>query len=196
MAPQIMLDDNNNGTQIPITSKSAFDPHKTLGHKRAPGGKGRTQEKDTRSSSNNMATQVSSSPLNNKELQAFYDAIYLKSIGFVLPNSYFTEATLNSVQSSAICAFIPKCGYNRSTSRAVIFGPTHLAGAGFTPLYLLQGKGQILQFLKYWRTNTPTSRLLQITTSWCQFQAGTSTSILTTVDTNLPHLESRWLPSL
>jgi hypothetical protein len=196
VAPQIMLTDNKTGTQIPITSKSVFDPHKTLGHKRAPGGKGRTQEKDTRSGSNLMGKQVSCSPLNTKESRAFYDAIYLKSVGFVLPNSYFSEATLNSVQTNAMGAFVPKCGYSRSTSRAVIFGPTHLAGAGFTPLYLLQGEGQILQFLKYWRTDTPTSRLLRIAVSWCQFQAGTSTPILTNVTTHLPHLESRWIPSL
>jgi hypothetical protein len=33
VAPQIMLNDNKTGAPIPITSKSVFDPDKTLGHK-------------------------------------------------------------------------------------------------------------------------------------------------------------------
>jgi hypothetical protein len=108
-----------------------------------------------------MAQQVSSSPLHVTGSHTFYNAISLKSIGFVLPNSYFTEATLTTIQSNAICSFIPKCGYNRNTtSQAIIFGPSHLAGGGFLPLFLLQGKGQVLQFLKFWRTDTPMSRFL------------------------------------
>jgi hypothetical protein len=193
---QIMLSDIQTGAQIPITSKSVFAPHATLGHKRAPAGKGQSQGKHIRKKSNGMAKQVSTSPLQAKESRIFYDAIYLKSVGYFLPNSYFTEAVLNSIQTSAICSFIPKCGYNRNTSQAIIFGPTYLAGAGFTPLYLLQGEGQILQFLKFWRTDTPTSRLLRIATAWSQYQSGISTSILTNVHTPLPHQEARWLPSL
>jgi hypothetical protein len=96
-----------------------------------------------------------------------------------------------------INSFIPKCGYNRNTARAIIFGPLHLAGAGLTPLsYLIQGEGQILQFIKFWRTDTPTSRLLRVATAWSQYQSGISSSILENVHTPLPHLEARWLPSL
>jgi hypothetical protein len=143
-----------------------------------------------------MAQQISCSALHPKDSRTFYNSIYLKSIGYVLPNSYFSESLLNSIQSCAICAFVPKCGYNRNTHRSIIFGPKHLAGAGFTPLYLLQGEGQILQFLKFWRTDTPTSRLLRIAQSWFQYQSGLGQSILTNVHQHLPHIESRWLPSL
>ena len=62
---------------------------------------------------------------------------------------------------------------------------------------MLQGEGQILHFLKHWRTNTDTSTTLQINFSWCQWQAGTSTSILQDINpTTLQHLEARWIPSL
>jgi hypothetical protein len=191
-----MLSDVQTGEQIPITSKSVFAPHKTLGHQRAPGGKGLSQEKELRKKSNKMAQQVSCNALNSKDSRTFYDTIYLKSLGFVLPNSYFTEATLHSIQTNTICSFLPKCGYNRNTHRAIVFGPHNLAGAGFLPLYLVQGEGQLLQFLKYWRTDTPASRLLRIATAWFQYQSGLSKSIFTNVDQFLPHIESRLLPSL
>ena len=77
-----------------------------------------------------------------------------------------------------------------------LFGPRSLAGAGFIPLYLVQGEGQILQFLKFWRTDTPTSRLLRVAVSWFQYQSGLGKPILTHVHQHLPHIESRWLPSL
>jgi hypothetical protein len=192
---EIHLQAINDSATIPITSKSVYDTHKTLGHYRAPAGKGKTQLQELRKKSNTMARQVSSSPLNRRESRTFFDVIFLKSIGFVLPNSYFTEAELNSVQSPAICAFIPKCGFNRNTSRAIIFGPKHLAGSGFASLYHLQGQGQILQFLKFWRANTHTSQMLRISVGWSQYQAGTSVSLLSDVHTRLPHLEARWLPS-
>jgi hypothetical protein len=32
VAPQINITDNSTGESIPITSKSAYNPHKTLGH--------------------------------------------------------------------------------------------------------------------------------------------------------------------
>jgi hypothetical protein len=126
----------------------------------------------------------------------FFDVIYLKLIGFVLPNSYFTKKELDSVQSPAICAFIPKFGYNRNTKQAIIFGPKRLAGSGFKSLYHLQGEGQVLQFLKYWRTASQTSNLLRVSVSWSQYQACTKHSILTDVDSPLPHLGARWLPSM
>jgi hypothetical protein len=69
--------------------------------------------------------------------------IYLKkSIGFVLPHSYFTEAELNSIQPPAVCAFITKCGFNRNTSRTIIFGQKYLMGLSFISLYHLVGEDQ------------------------------------------------------
>jgi hypothetical protein len=81
-----MLSDPKTGTPVPITSKSVFATHDTLGHKRAPGGKGTSQGNHIRKKSNKMGLQVSSSALHPKDSRAFYDSIYIKSIGYVLPN--------------------------------------------------------------------------------------------------------------
>jgi hypothetical protein len=51
-------------------------------------------------------------------------------------------------------------------------------------------------FLKFWRTNTPTSILLRTALAWTQYQSGISSPILSDVELDLPHLEPRWIPSL
>jgi hypothetical protein len=63
-------------------------------------------------------------------------------------------------------------------------------------MYLLQGEGQILTFLKHWRTDTDACNLLRIALSWAQLHIGTSFCCLTDTKTPLPHLPGRWLRSL
>ena len=93
-------------------------------------------------------------------------------------------------------SIIAKCGYNRKTKTEVIYGPTILAGAGFIGLSTIQGTGQIMLFLKFWRTDCQTSRLLRVALAWAQLSTGTSQPILTDTTTDLPHLKVRWLHSL
>ena len=53
-----------------------------------------------------------------------------------------------------------------------------------------------MHFIKHWRTNSTISTTLRINLSWCQWQAGTSQSILVDTDPQRIHyLEARWLPS-
>jgi hypothetical protein len=193
---QILLQDPKTGNDIAIPSKSVLNPHKTLGHQRAPAGNSNTQIQELRSKSILMAKQASSSPMTAHTALIFYQSIYIKSIGFVLPNSFFSPKQLHSIHSPAARVFAAKSGYNRNTSLSILYGPTHLAGSGFIALYTIQGCGQISQFLKFWHTRTPTSRLLCVALAWTQYQSGVSTPILSQVQTSLPHLELRWLPSL
>ena len=67
-------------------------------------------------------------------------------------------------------------------------------GGGVVHWDTLQGEGQILHFIKHWRTDTVISFTLRINVAWCQWQAGTSRSILTYTEP-IPYLEARWLPS-
>jgi hypothetical protein len=63
-------------------------------------------------------------------------------------------------------------------------------------LYTMQGEGQIMQFLKFWRTKTDTGKLLQVAVAWLQLHTGVGFSLLDNVTTVIPHLATRWLPSL
>jgi hypothetical protein len=60
----------------------------------------------------------------------------------------------------------------------------------------MQGEGQIIQFLKFWRTKTDTGKLLRVAIAWLQLHTGVGFSLLDNVTTVVPHLAARWLPSL
>jgi hypothetical protein len=66
----------------------------------------------------------------------------------------------------------------------------------FRSLYSLQGTGQVMAFLKYWRSPCQAGQLLRHATAWAQYGVGTSVSFLTDVTTVLPHMECKWLASL
>ncbi len=91
---------------------------------------------------------------------------------------------------------IPQNGYNWKTSRSILHGPSELCGGNFLPLYTIQGEGQILQFLKFWRTKTDTGKLLRVAVAWIQLHTGVGLSLLDNVTTVIPYMATRWLPSL
>jgi hypothetical protein len=78
----------------------------------------------------------------------------------------------------------------------MIYGPQEYAGIKLHTLKVGQGIGQLTLFIKFWQTSSEASLLLCITPSWNQYMAGTSASILSDVYTELPHLETKWIPSL
>jgi hypothetical protein len=196
VGPSLVLTSSQDGSPVHIPQKSAFAPHKTLGHWKAPAGNGSKQLKVLREKYQAMASQLLGSPIQNYEAWRFYGAIYLKAIRYVLPNCHFTETQLQLLQSIMHRVILPKCGYNRKTAREIIHGPSELCGGQFLPLYTMQGEGQIMQFLKFWPTKTGTGKLLRGAVAWLQLHTGVGFSLLDNVTTVIPHLATRWLPSL
>jgi len=78
----------------------------------------------------------------------------------------------------------------------MLFGPSRFGGGNFRPFSMVQGVSQITTFLRHWRSPSQAGTLLKIAVVWTQLSAGTSVSFLEDVDTPLPHLEVKWLPSL
>lgn len=117
---QFLITDPKTGLEIPITSKSFLITHKMLGHYCAPACTSKTQLKALQSKSKLMAKQASSNPMNSCTALTFYQNIYLKSIGFVLPCSFFTPQQLHYVHSPTAHVFAPKCSYNRNTSLNIL----------------------------------------------------------------------------
>jgi hypothetical protein len=91
---------------------------------------------------------------------------------------------------------VPRCGFNRNTKKAILYGPLALGGANFRSLASQQGISQVMMFIRQWRKNSLAGKLLRIAVSWFQSQVGVSFSILESVCNPLPHLESKWLRSL
>jgi hypothetical protein len=85
---------------------------------------------------------------------------------------------------------------SHKTKHEIIYGPASLGGACFRHPYGEQGTGQVLFFIKYWRSSGHAGALACIALSWAQLQAGIAQPILSDMTTHLPHLETCWLDSL
>lgn len=193
---KIQLTDLETHTTVPIASKRAFDPHLTLGHLKSPTTQGKSALQNLLRKADRVSLLICTSPITRQGAYLAYQTVYLPTVRYTLPQSYFSRKTLDQAQCTSIHKLIAKCGYNRHTARALIYAPTAYAGGGFVPWYLLQGEGQIQQFIKHWRTDTLVSKTLRIAVSWLQWQAGWHRSVLEDTTSPILYLECRWLTSL
>ena len=192
----VSVKDPVSGKDQELDYLSPYAAHKTLGHYKDPAGTQREQYRQLKLKSDKSVEFLYQCALIPEEAWTFYYACYLPSIGYPLANSYFTEAQLTNIQRKAMSIIIAKCGYNRNTKRAIIYGPLEYGGANFRRLYDQQGIGQIQLFILHWRQKTTAGKLLRCAIEWAQYNVGTSKPIMEHVQEYLPHLESRWLSSL
>jgi hypothetical protein len=126
----------------------------------------------------------------------YYFAKYLTSPGYPLPVCHFSPKQLTILERTVLPAIFACCGFNRNTSRGVLFGPTRYNGAGFCPFSTKQGVGQLQYFVKHWSHPTKPGILLRIAVPWAQVFVGVGYSIFVNLVSNLPHFESKWLHSV
>ena len=144
-----------------------------------------------------LSIRISTSWLSRYGAPLGYHGIYVAILRYVLPQCHFPSTTLRKAEKQSMPSLYAKCGFSWKTPQALLFAPLEYGGGGFVHWDVLQGEGQIMHFIKHWRTNSTISLTLRINLSWCQWQAGISTSILQYTDPDkLTYLEARWLPSL
>jgi hypothetical protein len=124
-----------------------------------------------------------------------YHTVFLPSVKYPLPQSFFTKTQLDKAQKTVMSTTIANCDYNRHAAYAILFLSTCYAGGGFVHWYTLEEEGQVINFMKDWRTGTMISQMLPIDLAWSQWQARISKPILVDADTRLQYLECRWLNS-
>ena len=188
--------DNHTQTVHQMQFLSPYKAHKTLGHLKEPAGTQQSQYANLRRKSNESTEFFWKCQLSHFVAWTFYNACYLPSIGYPLSCSSLTRKQLDHVQCRAMQIIVAKCGYNRHTKKAILYGPMEYGGASFRPLYVQQGVGQVTSFLRQWRQHLGAGGLLCCAVAWTQVTAGTSYSIFQNVHVDLPHLESKWLQSL
>jgi len=192
--PALNIVDSETHGIVQVNPFSPYSPHKTLGHWKAPAGTATTQMSILRTKMKIISIRISTSWLSRYGARLAYQAIYVATLRYVLPQCHFSSSTLRKAEKQSMPSLYAKCGFSRKTPQAILFAPLEYGGGGFVHWDSIQGEGQILHFIKHWRTNTVISSTLRINVAWCQWQAGTSTSILTNT-TPIPYLEARWIPS-
>jgi hypothetical protein len=193
---KVHIRDADTKMMIPIPAKRPFETHKTLGHTKAPSPDVSKEITALKHKSEQLALLIATSPITRRGAMLAYLTVFIPSIQYTLPQSFYPQKILEQAQASSISHIIAKCGYNRNTARALIYAPTYYAGGGFLPWHLLQGEGQIQHFIKHWRTDTIVSSTLRIALHWTQWQSGHHAPILEDTNTPLTYLECRWIRSL
>ena len=193
----LLIKDSETGSLIPIPPKQANDPHKTLGHWKAPCEKNnKTQLKYLEAKAKQTTALIATGSFSRYGTQLAYSGVYISSLKYVLPQCYFEHKHLSKAESKTASIILAKLGFNRHTPLAIRYAPKTLAGCGMIPWWILQSEGQLSLFIKHWRTDTMISKTLRIATAWLQWQSGMSESVLIDTATPLPHIEARWLQSL
>jgi len=193
----ILIKDSETNEMIPIQPKSSSDPHKTLGHWKAPSeANSKTQLAALVEKSQQQALLIATGTLSRHGASLAYFGIYLASLKYVLPQCHFRHDQLDKAETKTVSTILAKCGFNRHTPRPIRYAPSSHAGCGLIPWWVIQSEGQISLFIKHWRTDTIISQTLRVATAWGQWLSGLSHSFLYDVSTPLPHFEAPWLNSL
>jgi hypothetical protein len=127
----LVLSTGDRSTSQKIPALSAHTAHKTLGHYKDPAGNQSKQYAKLKAKSDKAGSFVQCSPLDRSEAWTYYFSIFIPSVCYALPNCFFSFQELEKLQRKAIRAIFAKCGYNRNTKRAILYGPTVLGGSTF-----------------------------------------------------------------
>ena len=187
------------GTDQPqkLRQLSSYACHKTLGVQKSP--KCTDSELYAALDKKNKAhiRTMANSPFTRTDSWAYYHSIYLPSMTYPFPSSTLSDSNCQSLQRPFKQVFLPRCGFNRNTPNAVVYGPTEYGGLALRDLSVEKSISQIYLFLACVRSQGVASELALIAVSWGQFLAGISKPILQHVDIRLPHMEPMvWIPQV
>jgi hypothetical protein len=73
-----------------------------------------------------LGQQVSTGPFNKHNAWTFYRTIFIPSMGYVLPQSFYIAEQLKAIQTSAMSCIIAKCGYNKNPRLKSSMAPSRL----------------------------------------------------------------------
>ena len=194
--PLIEVTDPYTNARQPLQYLSPYTAHKTLGYYKEPAGTQKVQFEKLLEKSDGITSFLWETPLTRIEAWTYYTSCYLPSVCYPLTGSFMSQAQLDKIQRKAMSIIIPRCGFNRTTHRAIIYGPREMGGAGFRHLHVEQGVRQTVYFLRQWRLNSCVGRLLKCSIAWLQLSVGVSYPVLEQPARPLPHMESLWLASM
>jgi hypothetical protein len=134
LSPPISIPDGK-GQEITIVKKGLNEWHQTLGCQKTIDGNDKNHAALIQGRSNNFGYAVKNGGLNRIKSTLAYNQMYISSIIYALPARLLPERTMCNIQRYALSKFLSEMGYDRSTLRAILFGPYEIGGYGICHLY-------------------------------------------------------------
>jgi hypothetical protein len=125
--PTITINFNDSPHPVPLRHLSAYTAHKTLGVRKPPSGDPSATFTVISETNKTHTKLIARSPLVSTDAWTYYHSIYLPSITYPIPSSTLTNSQCDDLQRQVKQAVIPKCGYNRNTPNAVVYGHSDYA---------------------------------------------------------------------
>ena len=104
--------------------------------------------------------------------------MFLAAVGYPLAVAHLTAPQLNSIQAPMVAVLLNKMGFSRRFPRAITFGPSFHGGVGLEDLQIHQGIKAIQLLMTQLRVGGQPCRMLHITLSWAQINAGVGFPLL------------------
>ena len=138
MSPRPIFVEDGVGHRVEMLHQPSNVEIKYLGCHKAPLSN-RLQLQAIAAKCDDFARIAKTSVLTRLEAHLMYQAIYRLSVGFPLPMCYFTFKELDRAQKKAHRAMVSKCGYNKNSSLAMLYGPTALGGEPSSTCTIFRG---------------------------------------------------------
>eukprot|EP00957_Ditylum_brightwellii_P057997 4398107-Ditylum_brightwellii.AAC.1 len=113
----LWLKQANTENDITITYKLVYNPHKTLGHYKAPAGTSKVQATILMEKAEKYACNVKKSSLNQHEAWMYHTRCYLKLLGYVLGQTLFPKHALENIDRPSTRTFASKCRATSDTQK-------------------------------------------------------------------------------
>ena len=173
--PNIQVINSSTGISQELQYLLPYTAHKALGHHKEPAGGNSEQFKALKEKSNSITEFLWKTPLSWTEAWTYYAAAcYIPSVCYPLACSSLSSTQLLKVQQKAMSIIIPRCGFNRHTHRAILYGPSSIGGANFRLLHIEQGLLQVTYFIRQLRLASLVGQWLHCTMAWLQLSLGVS----------------------
>ena len=116
---------------------------------------------------------------------------------YPFPSGSLQDSQCQHLQKQVKQAILPKCGYNRNTPNAIVYGPSEYGSIEMRSHQTKQGIAQIYSLMTSLQAEGVPSKFALITLAWAQLLAGTQQPVLSNVMNALPHMAPmKWIPSI
>jgi len=149
-----------------------------LGFRLPPDGSQHAEIQYRTEQSNEFASRVNSSHLSPTEAWVLYESIYKPKIFYPCQLTSFQEADWNDVTRIAVRALLPKMGFNRNTSRDMVFGPRRYGGIGMVHRFAKKGAEGLCHLIQQIRWGRELGIMMVAVLSQLQLLSGRGQGLL------------------
>jgi exonuclease III len=192
----LQLSTNDSSQFVNIKLLEPDMAHKTLGCFRSLNGDETTQYNHLLKLSQSWAIKLHTRYFSRQEAWMIYHNYFLPQLLYSMQTTNLSKAQCETIQSPVVNAILPLLGFNRHTSRNIVFAPSHFGGIGLTDLYTEVYSNRLESIVTHTRSETSEiGKLFLINLEYIQILTGQSIPYLT-ASSPITYIQTNWFSGL